>query len=146
MSGIVRTLRLYDSPFGPRADMSGPTCVVCRVRRSQRDTPERALPKTMSGSRGSGATMPYSCVFTGVQSRNVICPSMDRLSTHAEPLSCWPAQRRYGKALSAVTWNIAAVGCVYQLLHDTPRLAEITAPWSAIAMRMSGWNGLIQMR
>ena len=70
----------------------------------------------------------------------------ERLSTHAEPLSCWPAHRRYGKALSAVTWNIAAVCCVYQLLHVSPRFAEITAPWSAMAMMILGSLGLIQMR
>src|SRR5450759_219034 len=126
--------------------MSGPTCVVWCVLRFHTDTPPRALPYTMSGSRGSGAAMPYSWMFTGVQSRIVIMPSSERLSTHAEPLSCWPAQTRYGNELSVVTWNIAAVACVYQLLHDLPRLAEITPPWSEIAMRMSGWAGFTQTR
>ena len=34
----------------------------------------------------------------------VISPSIERLSTHAEPESCWPLHTRYGNALSAVTW------------------------------------------
>ena len=52
------------------------------------------LPNTMSGSRGSGAAMPYSWMFTGCQSWNVIMPSSLRLATHAEPESCWPLQTR----------------------------------------------------
>ena len=89
--------------------------------------------------------MPYSWMFTGCQSWNVISPSFRRLSTHAEPESCWPLHTRYGNALSVVTWYIAAVGWVYQLLHDTPRLAETTAPWSATTRRMFGLLGLTQI-
>ena len=100
----------------------------------------------MSGSRGSGAAMPYSWMPTGCQSWKVISPSMERLSTHAEPLSCCPLQTRYGKALSVVTWYIAAVGWLYQLLHDLPRFAETTAPWSEIAAMKSELVGLIQTR
>jgi hypothetical protein len=47
--------------------------------------------------------MPYSWMLTGCQSWNVIIPSFDRLSTHAEPESCWPPHTRYGKALSVLT-------------------------------------------
>jgi hypothetical protein len=68
-------------------------------------------------------------MFTGCQSWNVISPSIDRLATHPDPESCWPPHAD-GNALSVVTWYIAAVGWLYQLLHDAPRLAETTAPWS----------------
>src|SRR5215211_7910450 len=98
----------------------------------------------MSGSRGSGAAMPYSWMFAGCQSWNVISPSIERLATHADPASCCPPHTRYGNALSVVTWYIAAVGWLYQLLHDAPRFAEMTAPWSVTTRRMSGLFGLIQ--
>src|SRR6478609_8320316 len=100
----------------------------------------------MSGSRGSGAAMPYSWMLTGCQSWNVISPSGDRLSTHAEPESRWPPQTRYGNALSVDAWYIAAVPWLYQLLHEKPRLAETTAPWSATAKTMSLFVGLIHTR
>src|SRR5687768_6929329 len=103
------------------------------------------LPKTTSGSFGSGAAMPYSWMLTGCQSWKVIIPSIERLSTHADPASCCPPQTRYGKALSADAWYIAAVDWLYQLLHDTPRFAETTAPWSATARMMLGLVGLIQI-
>src|SRR5512143_2929176 len=125
MSGIVRTFRPY---CVPRASAPGPTLVVCPVLRLYNETLVRALPNTMSGSRGSGAAMPYSWMLTGCQSWNVISPSIERLSTHADPESCWPLHTRYGNALSVVTWYMAAVGWLYQLLHDAPRFAEMTAP------------------
>src|SRR4051812_19869327 len=121
MIGIVRTLRLKS---GARCSAEGPTFLVCDVLRSYSDTELRALPNTLSGSLGSGAAMPYSWMLTGCQSWKVISPSGDRLSTQAEPESCWPPHTRYGYAMSVVTWYIAAVGCVYQLLHDSPRFAE----------------------
>src|SRR5918911_4938280 len=96
------------------------------------------LPNTRAASRGSGAAIPYSWMLTGCQSWKVISPSGDRLSTHAEPESCCPPQTRYGKASSAEAWYIAAVGWLYQLLHDAPRLADTTPPWSATTRRMSG--------
>src|SRR3954454_13141158 len=102
------------------------------------------LPNTRSASRGSGAATPYSWMFTGCQSWNVISPSGERLSTHAEPESCCPPHTLYGYELSTLTWYIAAVPCVYQLLHATPRFAEITAPWSATRRRMFGLVGLTQ--
>jgi hypothetical protein len=67
-------------------------------------------------------------MLTGCQSWKVMRPSSDRLCTHADPESCCPLHTRYGKALSVVTWYIAAVFWLYQLLHDAPRLAETTAP------------------
>src|SRR5713101_7426576 len=99
----------------------------------------------MSGSFGSGAAMPYSWMFAGCQSWNVISPSIERLSTHPDPESCWPPQARYGNASSTVTWYIAAVDCVYQMLHDAPRFADTTAPWSETTRRMSGLMGLIHV-
>src|SRR5512143_3537179 len=135
MSGIVRTFRPYSVP---RASAPGPRLVVCPVLRLYNETLVRALPNTMSGSRGSGAAIPYSWMLTGCQSWKVISPSIERLSTHAEPESCCPPQTRYGNALSAVAWYIAAVFCVYQLLHDAPRFAETTAPWSETSRMMSG--------
>jgi len=67
------------------------------------DTLVRALPYTRSGFLGSGAASPYSWMLTGCQSWNVMRPSFDRLSTHAEPESCWPPQTRYGNAVSVDT-------------------------------------------
>src|SRR5690348_4530028 len=90
----------------------------------------------MSGFFGSGAAMPYSWMLTGCQSWKVISPSSERLFTHAEPESCWPPHTRYGKSLSVETWYIAAVGWLYQLLHDAPRLPDTTPPWSATARMM----------
>ena len=87
MIGIVRTLRPKSVP---RCSALGPTLVVCPVRRLYKLTVLRELPYTMSGSFGSGAAMPYSWMFTGCQSWKVISPSIERLSTHAEPESCWP--------------------------------------------------------
>src|SRR5438874_13842179 len=98
----------------------------------------------MSGSRGSGATYPYSCADTGCHSRKVISPSLPRLETHAEPLSCWPLHRRYGNALSALTWYICAVGWLYQLLKVLPPLTVITVPWSLAIATMFESFGLIQ--
>ena len=51
-----------------------------------------------------------------------------RLSTHAEPESCWPPHTRYGNEKSALTWYIAAVFWLYQLLQLSPRLADTTPP------------------
>ena len=47
----------------------------------------------------------------------MIAPSLPRLATHADPLSCCPPQTRYGNALSVMMWNSAAVGWVNQELH-----------------------------
>src|SRR3954468_21718407 len=98
---------------------------ACRVRRSQR---EILPPYTTSGSSGSGAAYPYSSTAAGCQSRKVIAPSGPREETQADPLSCCPPHSRYGNALSAVTWNIWAVGWLYQLLQLAPPLTVITAP------------------
>src|SRR3954468_18733158 len=98
-----------------------------------------------SGSLGSGAAMPYSWMFTGCQSHGRICPSAPRLATQPEPESCCPPQRRYGNALSAVTWYIAAVGWLYHWLHDSPRFGDTTPPWSATWRMMSGLFGLIHV-
>src|SRR5881275_1771231 len=84
----------------------------------------------MSGSFGSAWTYAYSSAATGCHSRKVISPSLPRLETQAEPLSCCPLHSRYGKALSALTWYICAVGWLYQLLQVLPPLTVITAPWS----------------
>src|SRR3569623_135368 len=100
------------------------------------------LPYTLSGSFGSGAAIPYSWMSAGCQSWKVISPSIDRLSTHADHESCWPPLTRYRNELSVETWYIAAVDCVYQLLHDAPRLADTTAPWSDTRSRMFGSLGL----
>src|SRR5487761_2194071 len=99
----------------------------------------------MSGSLGSGAAIPYSWMFTGCQSWKVISPSIERLSTHAEPESCWPPHTRYGRASSVVTWYMAAVGCVYQLLHDRPWLADTTPPWSETRRMILGLVGFIHV-
>jgi hypothetical protein len=40
---------------------------------------------------------------------------------------------------------MAAVFWVYQLLHDAPRFADTTAPWSATTKMMFGSFGLIQL-
>src|SRR5665213_2240394 len=98
--GIVRTL-LLNAPA--RISALGPTLVVWAVRRSYNDTFVRWLANTRSGFFGSGAATPYSWMFTGCQSWNVISPSIERLATHAEPESCCPLQTRYGKPLSTVT-------------------------------------------
>src|SRR5688500_19838403 len=100
----------------------------------------------MFGSSGSGATYPYSSTPTGRHSRYVICPSFPRLSTQAEPDSCWPLQTRYGQELSVVTWYICAVGWLYHELHVWPPFTVMTAPWSAAIRMMSGLSGLIQKR
>jgi hypothetical protein len=63
----------------------------------------------------------------------------------AEPLSCWPLQRRYGKALSAATWYICAVDWLYQELQDWPPLTLMMAPWSLVMKMVLGSFGLIQM-
>ena len=63
-----------------------------------------------------------------------------------EPLSCWPLHTRYGNALSVVTWYTAAVGWLYQLLHDSPPFSETIAPWSADSAMISGVLGLIHSR
>src|SRR5258708_6770309 len=98
----------------------------------------------MSGLSGSGAAYPYSSTPIGCHSRSVICPSFPRLETHAEPLSCCPLHSRYGNALSAATWYMAAVGWLYQLLHVWPLLTLMMAPWSLAIRMMSGLFGLIQ--
>src|SRR5438876_6048085 len=103
--GSVRTTR--KSP--PRNAFGRISCAWA-VRRSKR---ESLPPKTMSGSCGSGTTYPYSSAATGCHSRNVIEPSLPRLATHAEPLSCCPLHTRYGNALSAFAWYICAVGWLY---------------------------------
>src|SRR4029077_8912039 len=127
MIGCVRTVRAggseADAAAAPRPPRPppGPIMDFCPVRRSYTLT---FPPYTRSGFFGSGAASPYSSMPTGCQSWKVISPSMPRLSTHAEPESCWPLQSRYGNALSAVTWYIAAVGWLYQLLQDSPRLLE----------------------
>src|SRR5229473_1005858 len=97
----------------------------------------------MSGSSGSGAAYPYSSKPAGRQSRKVTAPSVPRLDTHAEPLSCCPPQTRYGKALSAVAWNICAVGWLYQELHVAPPLTLTMAPWSLASKMTSGFVGSI---
>ncbi len=84
-------------------------------------------------------------MLTGCQSLKVISPSAERLFTHAEPASCCPPHSLYGKSLSAVTWYIAAAGCVYQLLQLSPRFAETTAPWSVTTSTIFGSFGLIQI-
>ena len=60
--------------------------------------------KPTRGSLGSGAATPYSWMFTGCQSWNVISPSIDRLATQPDPESCWPPHTRYGNELSVDTW------------------------------------------
>src|SRR6185312_16071156 len=85
---MVRTLRLNSVP---RAAASGPTWVVWPVLRLYSDTLLRSLPNTRSGSFGSGAAMPYSWMLTGCQSWKVMRPSIERLSTQAEPESCCAA-------------------------------------------------------
>ena len=102
----------------------------------------RALPYTRSASFGSGAASPYSWMLTGCQSWNVISPSFERLSTHADPESCWPLHTRYGNEKSVLTWYIAAVGWVYQLLQLSPRLADTTPPWSLTTRMMFELVGL----
>jgi hypothetical protein len=44
-----------------------------------------------------------------------------------------------------MTWNSAAVGCVYHELHVSPPLSVTTAPWSATSSMMSGLIGFHQM-
>src|SRR5215472_11467151 len=112
INGCVRTVRAGGSfagaasprpprpPAAPRPPPPGPTCDFWLVTRLYTDT---FPPYTRSGFFGSGAASPYSSMPTGCQSWNVISPSMPRLATQAEPESCWPLQRRYGNALSAVT-------------------------------------------
>src|SRR5579862_5037049 len=99
----------------------------------------------MSGSSGSGAAYPYSSSPTGCQSRNVISPSLPRLATHADPLSCCPPQTRYGNALSVAAWYIWDVGWLYQELQVSPPFTVMMAPWSLTKIRVSGLLGLIQM-
>src|SRR5579859_177594 len=122
---MVRTLRPKSVPRWVR---SGPSPVVWPVVRLYRETPVRPLPNTRSGFLGSGAAIPYSWMFTGCQSWNVISPSIERLSTHPEPESCWPLHTRYGNEKSVLTWYIAAVGWLYQLLQLAPRFADTTPP------------------
>src|SRR5579863_1631205 len=97
----------------------------------------------MSGSSGSGAAYPYSSMATGCHSRIVMAPSLPRLATQAEPLSCWPPHTRYGNALSVITWYIAAVDCVYHELQLAPLSSDTTAPWSLASRMMLGSFGLI---
>ena len=63
-----------------------------------------AILAAVGAFRGSGAMYPYSSAPTGRQSRKVIWPSLPRLSTPADPLSCWLPYTRYGNALSVMTW------------------------------------------
>ena len=57
----------------------------------------------------NGWTLPEMIVLLGVYYliqggvNLVFSPSFERLDTHADPLSCWPPQTRYGNALSAFT-------------------------------------------
>src|SRR5690242_15450126 len=99
----------------------------------------------MSASSGSGAAAPYSSMPAGCQSCAVISPSLPRLDTQAEPLSCWPPQTRYGHALSVPTLYIAAVGWLYQELQVLPSLTVTIAPWSEVTSRIEGLFGLIQV-
>jgi hypothetical protein len=47
--------------------------------------------------------------------------------------------------LSAATWNICAVGWLYQELQVSPPLTVTVAPWSAAIRMMRGLAGLIQI-
>jgi hypothetical protein len=58
----------------------------------------------------------------------VICPSLPRDATPAEPDSCCPPYTQYGKRLSAATWNIWPVGWLYQELQVRPPLTDTVAP------------------
>ena len=98
----------------------------------------------MSGSFGSGAAMPYSWMLTGCQSWKVISPSVGAALRRTRSRSPADHRRRdTGNSLSVETWYIAAVGWLYQLLHDSPRLPETTPPWSATTRMMFGSLGLI---
>src|SRR5690349_15472987 len=99
--------------------------VTCPVRLSYRVT---LPPYTRFASSGSGTAYPYSSTPTGCHSRNVIWPSLPRLRTHAEPLSCCPPHTEYGNALSAFTWYICAVDWLYHELHVSPPFTVMIAP------------------
>ena len=44
-----------------------------------------------------------------------------------------------------MTWYMAPVGWVYQVLQDSPRFPETNAPWSDTVRMMFGSLGLIQV-
>src|SRR5262252_4760939 len=133
-TGAVRSVRKSAGRTGV-----GAMFWTCAIRRSYRVI---FPPKMMFGFSGSGTAYPYSSTPTGCHSRKVIIPSLPRLDTHADPLSCCPPHTRYGNALSAFTWYICDVGWLYQELQVSPPLTLTIAPWSLASAMMFGLFGL----